>query len=362
MSRAPARLCAAVLTVTAVLASRAAEIELQRLPTGDIGVLICLTGTLDGRPLRWLIDTGASQNLVALRVPAVPARPAETARVSSANGALEATRVTLGRMRVGDLVIDPQTVWQVDLSPVLGPLAAQVDGVLGMPFLEGRRIEIDLQRQRIDLDAAPLDGPDGVAIERARGLPVLTLDLQGRRQRLLLDTGAAGGIVRLRRSPGDVGVWRAPLVQVAGLPRRQVPVADLPGTALGRALPADVQGSLGMAVLDGCRFTLDLARERFVLRQCASESLPGGFGLQWAAVDGRLVLARVWPGSPASRAGLIAGDRVIGLGGAPAPADAAAADALLAGAPRIAVEIERGAERVAATLERDYFLPLLPER
>jgi PDZ domain/Aspartyl protease len=361
--------CGLALVLLLAAAGAGAEpVPLQLQRTGDIGVLLGVEGRLGDRPMRWLIDSGSSHNLVALSVPAAESVPAQQLRLASAAGRLSGTRVELGPLHIGAKVFEVQSALRLDLAAVLGPLAPHVDGVLGMPFLQGRRIAVDLSGGRIDFDATAPATDAGVALERVQGMPVLTVQLQGRPQRLLFDTGAAGGVVRLQRGglfsalrPG-VEVWLAPQLLVAGVPRQQVPVADLPGSALGRALPADVAGALGMAVLKGCRFTLDLASDRFVLHGCDSERLPGGYGLQWATQDGQLRLAHVWPDSPAARAGLRAADRVRAIDGRPAPTEVPDADALLAAGTQLRLQLERDGRTLDVTLQRAYFLPPLPER
>ena len=358
----------ALALLLAAAGARAEPVPLQLQRTGDIGVLLGVEGRLGDRPMRWLIDSGSSHNLVALSVPAAESVPAQQVRLASAAGRLTGTRVDLEPLRIGAKVFEGQSALRLDLGAVLGPLAQRVDGVLGMPFLQGRRIAVDLSGRRIDFDAAAAAADAGMAIERVQGLPVLTVPLQGQPQRLLFDTGAAGGVVRLQRGGlfsallPSVEIWLAPQLLVAGVPRRQVPVADLPGSALGRALPADVAGALGMAVLNGCRFTLDLAGDRLVLHGCDSDSLPGGYGLQWAAQDGQLLLAHVWPDSPAARAGLRAADRVLTIDGRPAPAELPDADALLAAGTQLTLQLERDGRALEVTLQRAYFLPPLPER
>jgi hypothetical protein len=351
--------CVAVaVLVWAASRGMAAEIELQRVATGDIGVLLTVTARWEGRPLRLLIDSGATHNLLAPWIVAQPNAPSEAVRLHSAAGTLVGRRVSLQGLQIGAQTLDGQTAVQVDLAPLLGPLAGEVDGVLGVPSLDGRRIAVDLQRDRIDFDAEP--AAKGAPLQRVGRLPVLAVDMQGQNRPLLVDTGAAGGIVRLSRWFGIAGLWLAPRVEVAGVERLQVPVADLPGTALGRALPDGIAGTLGMAVLDGCRFTLDLAADRLVLHDCAKPAVPGGFGLQWQERGGALTLVNVWPGSPAQRAGLRAGDRVITINGATAPANAPRADALLMAQAAIVLEMERGGQGFKVALERSHFLPALP--
>ena len=361
-----ARLAAIAALCAVAVPATAAEVVLHRVATGDIGVLLIVDALLDGRPTRWLIDSGATHNLVAPRVPASQAEPAETMPMHSSAGSLPATRVVLGDLQLGGAGRRGMNAWRVDLAPVLGPLAAEVDGVLGLPALDGHRVVIDLIAGRVDLDAG--EPPDGgrdtaVAVERVRGLPVLTLDIQGQPLKLLLDTGAAGGVVRLQRGFfARPALWRVPQLDLAGVARLQVPLADLPGGALSRALPAEAAGSLGMAVLDGCRFAIDLKRNLFSIERCTAEALPGGFGMLWERSEGALVLSQVWPSSPAGKAGLRAGDRLLSIDGAPAPSGASAGYLALSGRPSVRLDLMRGAERVSATLERAYFLPPLPPR
>ena len=190
----------ALALLLAAAGARAEPVPLQLQRTGDIGVLLGVEGRLGDRRMRWLIDSGSSHNLVALSVPAAESMPAQQVRLASAAGRLTGTRVDLGPLHIGAKVFEGQSALRLDLGTVLGPLAQRVDGVLGMPFLQGRHIAVDLSGRTIDFDAAAVAADAGMAIERVQGLPVLTVVLQGRPQRLLFDTGAAGGVVRLQRA------------------------------------------------------------------------------------------------------------------------------------------------------------------
>jgi hypothetical protein len=349
---------AAALALTAAATAAAAEIPLQRVATGDIGVLLRIAGTVQGRPLRWLIDSGATHNLVGPGVPAAPKPGAARVTLNAAAGRLDGTPVELADVRVGGIGVRALPALQLDLRPLLGALASEFDGVLGLPFLDGRTLQLDLQHDRIELDApAPASG---AALHRVQRLPVVEVLVQGRPQRLLLDTGAAGGIVRLVPWFGATGLGLATEVVLADTMRRQVPVAELPGTALGRALPADVVGTVGLATLDGCRFTIDLVADRLAVQSCIAETLPGGFGFIWQVRDGALQIVQVLPASPALAAGLAIGDRVRTIDGEPAPAEPAAADARLPRDGALRLEVDRDGALRSVTLRRSHFLPPLP--
>lgn len=364
-----------LVLVAQAAAALAAELVIDVRHTGDIGLVLTVAGEVDGRPVRWLIDTASTHHLVSRSVPSAPAQPAEELRVAHAGGVMPGRRVVLNQASMQGLSLGRLDALQVDLQPALGALAQEIDGVLGAPWFAGRRVTFDLQRRRLEVDTAP--APGGLPIELVQGLPLIALHVGDRQDRYLVDTGAAGAVIRLRQGGSGIDVWRLPLLMLDGQPRREVPIADFAGAPLARALATRAAGSVGMALLDGCRFTLDLVDQRLLVHHCTQEALRGGFGLQWSVRGGDLALVRVWPGSPAALAGLRPGDRVVGINGADAPRSLPAADALLYAAEAVDLLIERGGEaggersgerrgegtgeRIAARfgikLSRGYFLP-----
>jgi carboxyl-terminal processing protease len=110
------------------------------------------------------------------------------------------------------------------------------------------------------------------------------------------------------------------------------PAALVPAFALEFA-------SGGCNALD--EYTLFLTPASYAAAQAAQEGRTVGVGLDLAAADGRLEVARVYPGGPAQEAGLLPHDRVARIDGRPADG-LAAADAAerLRGEPGTAVELE----------------------
>jgi carboxyl-terminal processing protease len=88
-------------------------------------------------------------------------------------------------------------------------------------------------------------------------------------------------------------------------------------------------------------YTLFLTPGRYAAAQAAQDGRAAGVGLELAAVDGRLEVARVYPGGPAQEAGLLPHDRVVRIDGRPADGLAAgAASDRLRGEAGSAVELE----------------------
>lgn len=350
-------------------------LPLQTVRSGDIGLLLIAEVQVAGRSGRWLVDTGSSQTLVSRPLAdALGLVPGDTRSLATAAGMRQGALVELPTVLTGGHGRERVAALRVDLAELVGPLAAGIDGVLGAAFFAGTALHIDLAKQRWRIqvpmeEQVGRDAPPGEALEVLRGVPVVLLSLAGKSGRYVLDTGSAGAVVQLVGPRAPLGVLLAPQVQLGGHSRAQVPVARLGGTALGRALPAGVNGLAGMALLDGCRFTLDFAAARFAVHGCDRSALPGGFGLQLADDARGLYVGGVFADSPAARAGVLAGDRVLQLAASEQPAAVNAdppaslpeAWARMGGASSLRIRTGRGGSESVVVLERAYFLPLLTD-
>lgn len=346
----------------ALAAPAAVELPLHLLRSGDIGVLMAVDAEVAGQRGRWLIDSGSRFNLIGQRLGRALALPwGDAVRLSTAAGVRHGAQVELPRVRLGDLDRAGVPAVQADLAAIAGPFARQLDGVLGAPFLAGLVLHVDLARERIRIEAAATGGvaapPNAQPLAWADGLPVLTLELGGRTERYLFDTGAAGGLVHLRAGP-QMQLWRVAQLVLGGHRRGQVPLALLPPSALARALPTDVFGAAGLALLDGCAFTADFAAGWLSVQDCRRTDLRGGYGLELAEDGAGVRIAAVLPDSPAAQAGLRAGDRLRRLGTS-APPSLLGAFAVLGRSSRLELEVQRDGAVLARVLTRTHFLPPL---
>ena len=383
MRRVITAVCAALALIAATVlgtGSAAAQPLNEWLPlhivrTGDIGVLLIADAQVAGRTGRWLIDTGSSQNLVSPQLAdALGLVPGESRSVATAAGVRQGAVVELPAVLAGGHSRERVAALRVDLAALAGPVAAGIDGVLGAAFFADTLLHIDLANPRWQVQGKTTGAPPaGEALEMLRGVPVVRLVLAGNPGRYVLDTGSAGGVVQLAGARAPLRVMLAPEAQLGGRSRAQVPVARLGGTALGRALPAGVSGLAGMALLDGCRFTLDFAAARFAVHGCDRPALPGGFGLQLAEDARGLFVASVFADSPAALAGLRVNDRVLQLaaseppgslpvsGSAALPASLLEAWVRMGGTASLRLGIGRGATESVVVLERAYFLAPLTD-
>ena len=370
-----------------------ATVPLQRLHTGDIGLLPSIELVLDGVPTRWLVDSGATTALVT---PALAARlklrrHLFAARLATAGGVQSVDRHDLPPLPLFDAGAGDATALAVDLSRLFGPAGARVDGLLGAPWLRQGATTFDFVRGELRRAAAAAAPPPAAAVLPLRwdeALPVVRLAIGERRpEEFLFDTGNAGALVvfaqRAQTLLSDAGPLpestvhelggtvrahyaRIERLAAAGVAWREVPAALEAGAAARRGGHFDrLSGSLGAALFAAGAVTLDAAGERLWIELPGLPDpppLPGGFGIRLGTVDGAgLAVAAVIEGSPAAAAGVGAADAVIAIDGADT-GGWSAVDAWRALAAREAAAFElrrRDGTPRRVWLQRERFFPLL---
>ena len=115
----------------------AANSSSMTIPRGDNGQFN-VEGTVDGRRMNFLIDTGASVIALregdAARLGIHPSEREYTARVSTANGVVRAAPIELNRVEVGSLTVR-------NVAALVLPDEALSQNLLGMSFLSRVRWE-----------------------------------------------------------------------------------------------------------------------------------------------------------------------------------------------------------------------------
>jgi hypothetical protein len=287
-------------------------------------------------------------------------------QVETAVGAMTGTEVLLPALQIGPWRLVDQTALRMDnLASVLGAAGEGIDGILGLPLLKGRTLDLDLRDWTLALahgaaDAACAPGTQALELDEHRGLPVISVRINsGEGESLVLDTGNPAAVVRIEATPpgaSESALGLARSVSVGTLLRTQVPVVRLNAPALQRALSPRIQGLAGTALLDGTRWWLHLDQRRACVEP-ASLAVPGGFGLTLVQRGGALFIESVLPGGPAALAGLREGDAVLHW------VDGPPAGALRSIWARVTaldeIEVQAGAQP-RTVLRRAHFLPALP--
>jgi hypothetical protein len=329
-------------------ASAEVSAPLHRLHTGDLGALAAVDARLGGLPWRCLVDSGAS---IALVSPAFAARlglrVVERSRVATAGGPLQLDRVELPPLEVAGRRVDAPQALVLDLERQLGDVGAAVDGLIGAPALRRRVTRLELASAKVhwDLSAQRPTAAQARAVWPLRwegGLPVIDLALGDRAPApFLFDTGNAGSLVVFARHAarlmeGAQGLPTVTMLELGGRVSvhqvlverlhapgylaRDVPAAFESGGGARRGAHFDrLAGSVGLALFSDGAVTLDGPGGRLIVELPNLPEvprLPGGFGLALRSQAGQApVVAAVFEGGPAARAGVRPGRRLLALDG-----------------------------------------------
>jgi hypothetical protein len=318
---------------TAQAQADSGPVPLERVSNGELGGWIVVRGSAGGKAGRWLLDTGASRNLVAAHLARhLGLVPGAAVRAETPLGAVEGQAVDLPVIAVGGFERLGQTGVVIDLARVLGPATEELDGVLGVPWFEDQRADLDLStwQGRFRNSPAAVEGRAAAAqcpgdltpvpLSRHRGLPVLRIQHPTGTDGYVLDTGNPTGLIHLETEaadhttpgialPGGHHLTVAAELRLGPQQRSDVPVLRLSAPALRRALAPAARGLAGTAILEGARWVLDLSAQRLCV-QPGTHRTPGGFGLQPRQDAAGLTVAVVLPLGPAAQAGVRVGEPI----------------------------------------------------
>ncbi len=367
-------------------ASEELTVPLRLLRTGDIGAVPLVEVMIGAERSWWLLDTGATSNVISPHLVArIKSREIGSARVSAVGGSQQARRLALPGIALGDRTWHDVTALEVDVRSYFASTGAVVDGILGLPFMSPYAVTFDFASKELVLRASGAS-PDPeqqrvVPLQVEGGLPLVAVSIGDRpAERLLFDTGNPGALVlfeqrarRLRHESGslpsitvnelggEVTAFYVLFDRIAidGLQARGVPAALEGGARARRGGHFDVlAGSLGVALFENNRITVDVGAQRLHLpRQAELRSPDGGFGLVLATVRNQCIVVAVIDGGPAARHGLIPGDRVTAVDGVPNTGNTATTWQSLHHKDAAEFQLERdGATRVVR-LERSKFFP-----
>lgn len=233
--------CLILLVCAALYAAQEVELKAARVAH----VLVIQGAYLNGQgPFRMMLDTGATSCLVR---PAVAKRlglrPAYAVEHETVGGVNHVPVAILDDLRIGpvsDKGIETM-ITDVELSGV--------DGVLGQSWLLRHDYLLDYSASRLVLNAPEPGRGVRTALRSSDGRPMIEAEVDGRRQDLVVDSGASG-LVLFGRSPMagratlvtnggsvEVGTGRA-RITIGGTYTRMIPTIEVKASPLAGLLPA----------------------------------------------------------------------------------------------------------------------------
>jgi hypothetical protein len=147
----------AILVVTAGALRQDAESKSSNeIPIERCDVLPVVRVRAAGQELRFLLDTGAT---TILNLKAFSAGTSKKISVASWRGAAatSAREVTLSDFQLGNHTLHDVKLPAIDLSPIGKACGGEIDGILGVDFMDRMGVTIDLQRKVAVLKLSPSD-------------------------------------------------------------------------------------------------------------------------------------------------------------------------------------------------------------
>lgn len=319
-----------------------------RIPFRLVRDHIHVEAQVDGQRVQMLVDTGG----VNILLPAAVKRLGlKTEGQLSARGVGESRAdVALTRARslhLGGVVFDQPLFYVIDFGELPNVEGEDFDGVIGYELFQRFGVTIDYITHELVLsrpDAfAPPAGATAVAFTLSDRIPIIEGRIDGRAVRIAVDTGSGSAIdlhspfVRkhdLKREydarfeqvsgwgvGGPLHAWPVRLgeLEIGGFALPDVAASLFTGDKGAFATP-DIDANLGGRVLGRFTVAFDYNAKRMYLAPNASYATPfrsDRSGLALLRDGTALKVYAVVAGSPARKAGLAAGDRILRIADEP---------------------------------------------
>jgi len=320
-----------------------------RIPFDLVNNHIYANGTIDGKPARFLVDTGG----VNLLTPAAAkkfgvAGEGKLAARGVGDQAVDLSFAHAKEVRVGDAVLAEPVFYIIDLGDLPKVEGVDCDGLVGYEMFRRFGVTIDYEKRALVLTDpakfAPPAGASMVPFELDDRIPIVQGTLDGVPARMSVDTGSRSSltmhspfvrehtlVAKYHAAPDAVIGWGV------GGPSRGQPARfgtlvlgdlEIPGIAgdlytgdKGSFANPDLAGNLGGGVFRRFTVAFDYANKRLYFAPNASYGKPDPFdrsGFFVLADEEALVVADVAADSAAAKAGFAANDRIVAIDGAPA--------------------------------------------
>ena len=323
---------------------------ISKVPFELVNNHIYVDGAVDGKPARFLVDTGG----ISLLTPAAAKKfgLASTGRMAVSGAGENPTDLAFARgkqVRVGEATLSDPMFYVVDLGNLPQIEGMPIDGLVGYEMFRRFVVQIDYANKVLTLvDPKKFEPPVGATaldFKLAGTTPEISGELDGMPVVLTVDTGsrdsltlsspfvrAHGLVAKYAASPEAVIGWgvggaaRGRPARFGTLKLGVLAVKDIAGdlsiSDKGAFSDPNVAGNLGGGALHRFTVTFDYANRKMYLAPNANFGKTDLFdrsGL-WLFADGdALKIVDVAPGSAAEHAGMRVGDRLISIGHAAVP-------------------------------------------
>ena len=320
-----------------------------RIPFDLVNNHIYANGTIDGKPARFLVDTGG----VNLLTPAAAkkfgiAGEGKLAARGVGDQAVDLAFAHAKEVRIGGAALADPVFYIIDLGDLPKVEGVDSDGLVGYEMFRRFGVTIDYEKHELVLTDpvkfVPPAGAHAVPFTLDDRIPIVEGTLDGVPARMSVDTGSRSSLTLhspFVREHQLIGKYRAAPDAVIGWgvggPSRGRPARfgmlklgdlEIPGIAgdlytgdKGSFANPDLAGNLGGGVFKRFTVAFDYANKRLYFAPNASYGKPDAFdrsGLFLLADEDALVVADVAAESAAAETGFAKDDRIVAIEGAAA--------------------------------------------
>lgn len=307
---------------------------------------IYVQGSIDGKPARFLVDTGG-MNLLTPQAAKKFGIHGEGKLLGRGVGehSVDVALAHAQQVRVGDAVLDKPVFLIMDLGALSAVEGVECDGLVGYEMFRRFGITIDYaNRQLILADPSKFVPPANAhetPFQLADRMPIIQGNLDGVPARISIDTGSrssltvhapfahAHHLVEKYHAAADAvagwgvgGASRARPARFGTLSVANLSVNDIAGDIYtgdkGSFAAPDISANLGGGVLRRFTVAFDYSAKKMYLAPNAAFATPDEFdrsGLWLLGAGDALEIADVAADSAAQRAGLKTGDRLVAIDG-----------------------------------------------
>jgi predicted aspartyl protease len=303
-------------------------------------------GTIDGKPVHVLVDTGGAN----LLTPASAARLGLSGEGKLAAGGVGDEQVDLSlahakEVRLGGAVLAHPVFYVIDMGALGATEGIPSDGLVGFEMFRRFRVTVDYAAHVLTLaDPAKFTPPANahvVPFDLAERIPVVTGTLDGLPVRISVDTGSRSSLTlhspfvrdhdlakRYGAAPETVTGWgvggpsRARPARLGTLQLGDLAIKDIAGDLTtgnkGAFANPDLSANLGGGVLKRFTVTFDYDARKMYLVPNADFDKPDTFDRSgaWIVSDrDALKVVAVAPQGAGEKAGLKVGDRILTIAG-----------------------------------------------
>jgi predicted aspartyl protease len=333
-----------LMGIVAVSATARAA-EAITVPMQLHGVHIFLSIAINGKPATFVLDTGASANVITPqaveRLHLTPGTE-QTPLTGAAAKVGSVPNVKIASVEIGAFRMQDQVAYVIPL-----PEALECDGLLGAPFFQQQIVTIDYEHFQLTITPRSSFKPPAngavLGLHFIGNTPFIEADADGCKGSFRIDTGAGNGItlfggfvdrshmkgkytpsIRLVTGRGVGGLLYGDLIRLPeftiGPYHFAKPVTELSRQTAGTFGDKQNAGNVGGEVWQRFTITFDYARQKVYLVPNGNFDTPFITPRSGLAVDtekGLNIVRDVTPNSPGTEAGIVPGDIVTAVDGVP---------------------------------------------